>query len=503
MTRLPVAGVPPVRRLYSAAENRELDRRAIEEEGIAGIVLMRRAGAAAFALLRSRWPQARTLTVFCGRGNNAGDGYVVAGLAKSRALDVQLLQVTDAADLGGDAARARDWAIQQGVVIERFTPEATLRGEVLVDGLLGTGLSGSVREPFAAAVERINGAGLPVLALDVPSGLAADTGGILGCAVKASTTITFIGVKRGLLTGDGPDHVGELEFHDLDLPDAVYAPPAAPAGIRLMTLGDDDLLLPRRLRNAHKGSFGHVLIVGGDHGMGGAVALAAEAALRCGAGLVSAATREQHLAAILARTPEVMVRPVATRDALLPMLERAAVVVIGPGLGQAPWGETLFDAVLESKLPVVVDADGLNLLADRALYRDDWVLTPHPGEAARLLELTTAAVSADRFAAASALQARYGGTVVLKGAGSLVVGEGDLRLSPYGNPGMAAGGMGDVLSGVIGALLAQGLAPIRATSLGVCLHGAAGDAAAASGLAGLAASDLAPHLRRLLDGITV
>ncbi|MCC5887846.1 MAG: NAD(P)H-hydrate dehydratase [Gammaproteobacteria bacterium] len=502
MTRLPVAAVPPVRRLYSAAENRELDRRAIEDEGIAGIVLMRRAGAAAFALLRSRWPEARTLTVFCGRGNNAGDGYVVAGLASSRALEVQLLQVTDAADLTGDAARARDWAVEQGVVIETFTPDVTLRGEVLVDALLGTGLKGSVRPAFAAAVETINGAGLPVLALDVPSGLAADTGSVLGCAVRATATITFIGVKRGLLTGDGPDHAGDLEFSDLDLPDTVYSGPAAPEGIRLLTLGGDDLTLPPRLRNAHKGRFGHVLIVGGDDGMGGAVALAAEAALRCGAGLVSAATREPHLAAILARTPEVMVRPVATRDALLPMLARATVVVIGPGLGQAPWAESLFDAVLESKLPLVVDADGLNLLAERPVSRDNWVLTPHPGEAARLLATTTTAVSADRFAAASALQARYGGTVVLKGAGSLVVGDDELGLSPYGNPGMASGGMGDVLSGVIGALLAQGLPPMRATSLAVCLHGAAGDGAAASGAVGLAASDLAPHLRRLLDGIS-
>ncbi len=501
MTRLPATGAPPVRRLYAARENRELDRRAIEEEGIPGIVLMRRAGAAAFALLRSRWPSARSVTVFCGRGNNAGDGYVVAGLAKSRALDVQLLQVTDAADLRGDAARARDWALEQGVVIEPFTPEVTLRGDVLVDGLLGTGLAGSVRPPFVGAVNKVNDAGLPVLALDVPSGLAADTGCVQGCAIRATATITFIGVKRGLLTAEGPDHIGELVFDDLGLPDSVYTGPEAPSGIRLLALGGDDLLLPRRPRNAHKGLFGHVLIVGGDHGMGGAVALAAQAALRCGAGLVTAATREQHLAAILARTPEVMVRPVVSRDDLLPMLERASVVVIGPGLGQEPWAEQLFDVVLESKLPLVVDADGLNLLAAKALSREDWVLTPHPGEAARLLETTTAAVSEDRFAAASALQARYGGTVVLKGAGSLVVADDDLALSPYGNSGMATGGMGDVLSGVIAALLAQGLPAMRATCLGVCLHGAAGDAAAASGAVGLAASDLAPHLRRLLEGV--
>ncbi|MCC5872040.1 MAG: NAD(P)H-hydrate dehydratase [Gammaproteobacteria bacterium] len=502
MTRLPAAGVPPVSRLYAAAENRELDRRAIEEVGIPGIVLMRRAGSAAFTLLRSRWPGARSLTVFCGRGNNAGDGYVVAGLARSRALDVQLLQVTDAADLEGDAARARDWAVEQGVTIERFTPDVALRGDVLVDGLLGTGIAGEVRPEFAVAVEKINGAGLPVLALDVPSGLAADTGCVLGCAVRATATITFIGVKRGLLTGDGPDQVGELEFDDLGLPDSVFTGASAPVGIGLLTLGGDELRLPPRARNAHKGRYGHVLIVGGDHGMGGAVALAAEAALRCGAGLVSAGTRAEHIAAILARTPEVMVRPLESRSALLPLLDRASVVVLGPGLGQEPWGEQMFDAVIESGRPLVIDADGLNLLAATEHRRDDWVLTPHPGEAARLLGMTTAAVNADRFAAVLALQARYGGAVVLKGAGSLIACGDELALSPYGNPGMATGGMGDVLSGVIGALLGQGLTPMRAASLGVCLHGAAGDAAAASGEMGLAASDLAPHLRRLLDGIT-
>lgn len=502
MTRLPAADVPPVARLYSAAENRELDRRAIEELGIPGIVLMRRAAEAAFDLLRSRWPQARTLTVFCGRGNNAGDGYVVAGLACSRALEVQLLQVTDAAGLKGDAARARDWALEQGVKIEPFTPEVTLRGDLLLDGLLGTGIEGEVRPEFAAAVEKINAAGLPVLALDVPSGLAADTGCVLGCAVRATVTITFIGVKRGLLTGEGPDCAGELAFDDLGLPDALYTEQQAPKGIRLLTLGGDDLQLPRRPRNAHKGRFGHVLLVGGDQGMGGAVALAAEAALRSGAGLVSAATRAEHLAPILARTPEVMVRPVATRAALLPMLERASVVVLGPGLGQEPWAQQLFDAVLTTNLPLVIDADGLNLLATTGQRRDDWVLTPHPGEAARLLGTTTASINDDRFAAVSALQTRYGGAVVLKGVGSLIACADEVALSPYGNPGMATGGMGDVLSGVIGALLAQGLSPMRAAALGVCLHAAAGDAAAASGAVGLAASDLAPHLRRLTDGIT-
>lgn len=501
MPRLPASTAPPVDRLYSAAETRELDRRAIEEQGIPGIVLMRRAGAAAFAVLCRRWPQVRSITVFCGRGNNAGDGYVIAGLARSRGFEVQVLQVTDAADLSGDAGRARDWAAGEGVVSEPFGAACALRGDVLVDALLGTGIKGEVRPEFAAAVTAINDAGRPVLAVDLPSGLDADSGTVLGCAVRATATATFIGVKRGLLTGDGPDQAGELEFADLDLPDAVFDGPGAPAGLALLTLGDGDLVLEPRARAAHKGRFGHVLVVGGDTGMGGAVAMAAEAALRTGAGLVSAATRSAHIPAILARTPEVMVRGVEQRGEVLPLLERASVMVLGPGLGTAPWGEQLFDAVLEARRPLVLDADGLNLLAARPERRGDWVLTPHPGEAARLLGCTHGAVNGDRFGAARELQERYGGVVVLKGCGSIVAGPEGLMLSPYGNPGMATGGMGDVLSGVIGALLGQGLAPQRATALGVCLHGAAGDAAAAAGSLGLAASDLAPHLRRLLDGI--
>ncbi|TVS11009.1 MAG: NAD(P)H-hydrate dehydratase [Gammaproteobacteria bacterium] len=501
MTRLPAPDAPPVRRLYSAEETRELDRRAIEEEGIPGIVLMRRAGGAAFDLLRRRWPTARSLTVFCGRGNNAGDGYVIAGLARSRGFAVQLLQVTDAADLSGDAGRARDWALDEGVVIEPFASETDIAGEVVVDALLGTGIRGAVRPDFAAAVERINTAGRPVLAVDLPSGLDADTGVVLGCAVRATATASFIGVKRGLMTAAGPDHAGELTFDDLGLPEAFFSGTGAPVGVGLATLGADDLLLAPRSRDAHKGRFGHVLVVGGDHGMGGAAALAAESALRCGTGLVSAATRGSHVAAILARTPEVMVRAVESRADLLPLLERASVVVLGPGLGQEPWGEQMFDAAVASGRPLLLDADGLNLLARRPQRREDWVLTPHPGEAARLLGCTTTEVGADRFAAVAALQQRFGGAVVLKGLGSLIAGGEDLVLAPYGNPGMATGGMGDVLSGVVGALLAQGLDPFRAARLGVCLHGAAGDAAAAGGCIGLAAGDLVPHLRRLLDGI--
>jgi len=261
--------------------------------------------------------------------------------------------------------------------------------------------------------------------------------------------------------------------------------------------------LPARPATAHKGFYGTVLVVGGDYGMAGAVALAAEAALRCGAGLVQVATRPEHVAALVARTPEVMPRGVISAEDFAPMLEAADVLVVGPGLGQSPWATDLLRRAIASGKPLVLDADGLNLLASGALGvtgpAENRVLTPHPGEAARLLSCETDAVQADRFAAVSALQARYGGVAVLKGNGSLIADEHSVLLSDYGNPGMASGGMGDVLSGVIGALLAQGLAPLEAAALGVCLHGAAGDIAAEEGQRGLVASDLIPRLRALLQ----
>jgi NAD(P)H-hydrate epimerase len=497
--------LPGVEVLYTAAATRALDATAIAQAGLPGIVLMRRAGAAAFDVLRDRWPDAAALTILCGRGNNAGDGYVIAGLAADRRLAVQLLQVGDAAVLSGDAARARDWALERGVEIETFGPDATLRGDVVVDALLGTGIRGAVREDFAGAIDAIERSGLPVLAVDLPSGLDADTGAVLGRAVHADATVTFIGAKRGLLTGAGPDHAGAIAFDDLGVPGEVYAAVdgdgSLDAPVALLRLGEGDCRLAPRPAAAHKGAFGHVLVIGGDDGTGGAVLLAAEAALRAGAGLVSVATRAAHVPALLARTPEVMARAVDTRAEAAAMIERASVLVLGPGLGTGPWGEQMLDAVLASDRPRVLDADALNLLAAKGWRTGEapLVTTPHPGEAARLLASDTTAVGADRFEALAALRRRCGGAVLLKGAGTLVGGDGGLGLCAYGNPGMASGGMGDVLAGVIGALLAQGLEPEAAARLGACLHAAAADLAAAElGAPGIVASDLAPRLARLV-----
>jgi hydroxyethylthiazole kinase-like uncharacterized protein yjeF len=302
-----------------------------------------------------------------------------------------------------------------------------------------------------------------------------------------------------LLTGAAPQYCGDLKYCDLDVPPECFA--GVEAGARSLSLPECLRELPVLPQHAHKGLMGSALIVGGDHGMGGACLMAAEAAARCGAGLVTVATRAEHLAGILARRPEVMARAVDCGDDLAQLLARARVVAIGPGLGQSPWSEHMLRAATAGEQPLVVDADALNMLsASRVLSgrRENWVLTPHPGEAARLLGVSSAQVQADRYAAVRELQQRYGGVVVLKGAGSLICAGGQVFVSGYGNPGMASGGMGDVLSGVIAGLLAQGMAPVEAACLGVCLHGRAADLAAGTAQRGLLATDLMPQLRNLL-----
>jgi ADP-dependent NAD(P)H-hydrate dehydratase / NAD(P)H-hydrate epimerase len=492
----------PEQPVYRAAQVREADRRAIQDHGIPAYELMSRAAAAALHALRARWPRAQRIRVVCGAGNNAGDGYVLARLARAAGLDARVLWLRDPGGLRGAAATAHADASAAGVALAAFEPAALADADLIVDALLGTGLDRPLAAEWAAAVAAIDAAGRPVLALDIPSGLHADTGAVLGCAVRADLTITFIAPKLGLYTGAGPDHVGQIELANLDVPDAVFqALPVAAWHVAAEAL--PRWLPGPRPRTAHKGRFGHVLVVGGQPGMGGAARLAAEAAARAGAGLVSVATHPQHAATLNSDRPELMCTGVACAEDLRPLLARATVVAVGPGLGQDAWARNLLATLWDADLPLVLDADALNLLARNPLRRDDWVLTPHPGEAARLLGTTAAAVQADRPAAVAALQSRYGGVVVLKGAGTLIHDGQVCRLSTVGNPGMASGGMGDVLTGVIAGLRAQGLDPLAAAAAGVLVHGLAGDAVArAGGERGLLAGDLLLDVRRLVNPVS-
>jgi len=497
--------------LYVAEQARQLDACAINEHGILGIHLMKRAGRAAFAALQQHWPTAEQVVVFCGGGNNAGDGYVVAGLAAQKRIPVTLVYLAGPESLSADGKQAYEFARREGVIMQPFTEcQPIAQDAVVVDALIGLGAEGErrgddleLRGAYSDAVAMINAANAPVLALDVPTGLCADTGAAHD-AVHADVTISFIGLKRGLLTGRGPALTGQLYFADLNVPAEVSV--SQPASAERLRLNKLLALLPERDGDAHKGDFGHVMVIGGDLGFAGAAALAGEAAARMGAGLTSVATRPEHVSAIIARRPELMVMGVPSGQQLQPLLERPSVLVLGPGLGQTPWSEQMLQQAALTDLPMVLDADGLNILAaGRVLpnaMRSNWVLTPHPGEAARLLGCTVAEVQEDRFAAAGALQKKYGGCVLLKGAGTIIAGaDGSLSLANVGNPGMASGGMGDLLSGVIGGLLAQGLDLTKATQLAVCLHGSAADLAVEEdGLRGLLAMDLMPYLRLLLNG---
>ena len=485
--------------LYRADQVRELDRLAIEKYGIPGELLMQRAGAFAWETVQHRWPKAERLVVLVGTGNNGGDGFVLARLALQAGRKVQVLQLGDRERIGGDA---RTHALKYAALSGEWRPfdgHLPENADLLVDAIFGTGLEREVSGIWADAITRMNQSRAPVLALDLPSGLHADSGTILGVATRAEATVTFIGLKQGMFTGEGPACCGEIFFDALGVPARVYGHLILSAR-RLDWARQRELLQPR-IRTAHKGHFGHVLVVGGDHGFGGAARLAAEAALRTGAGLVSLATRPEHLAPVLATRPEIMVHGIESPAGLEPLLRRCTQVAVGPGLGTESWGRELFEMVMASGRPLVVDADALNLLAETRIRREDWVITPHPGEAARLLDLCVAEIQADRFAAVEQLQRRYGGVAVLKGAGTLIASGNERRpaVCSDGNPGMASGGMGDVLTGVVAGFMAQGQAPAVAAELAVCLHAAAADKAARAGRRGLLAMDLMSHIRRLAN----
>lgn len=481
--------------LYRASQVRELDRIAIEEMGIPGICLMERAGGAAFALLKKLWPHARRIIVLCGSGNNGGDGYVLARLAYLAGYDITVLQLGDTSKLKGDAQIAFEAMTHVGLIPQVFAEKKLSIVDVIVDAIFGTGLDREVTGRWREVIDALNHRNCPLLSLDTPSGLHADTGTVLGVAVHADVTISFIGLKQGLFTGMGVDYRGKIYFDDLQVPHSIYK--QVRTSVTRLDYDELKTLLTRRLRSAHKGSFGHVLIIGGDSGMTGAASLAAEAAARVGAGKVSIATRATHATFLNLTRPELMVHGIETAAELQQLLTQIDVIAIGPGLGQSIWARAMLDTIKEQQKPVVLDADALNLLARAPFRLPQSVLTPHPGEAARLLEFTTAEIQNDRFTAVRALQLRFGGVCVLKGAGTLVAGaNGQIGVCSAGNPGMACGGMGDVLTGVIAGLLAQGFSTTNAASLGVCLHAKAGDKEAENqGERGLLPSDLLPWIR--------
>lgn len=461
-------------------------------------ILMARAGQAAWQCVLARWPDAGRIVVACGPGSNGGDGYELACHARQAGREVVVVRLADHAPRTPLAMQAAERYSRAGGPVTVWAGDLPA-ADVVVDAVFGIGFARTPSSEVAELLHAIAHSGAPVLALDVPSGVDADTGAASEVAIRADVTLEFLVRKCGLVTGRALDHVGECLLADLGVQAADRSGVVPAAEL----LAKDSLWqrLPRRARDSHKGRHGRVVCVGGDLGHGGAILLAAEAALRAGAGLVEVLTRPGHVAAMLARRPEAMARGVTSvAGSVVESLQAADVVAIGPGLGQQGWGRELFEAALGAGKPLVLDADALGLLGLlKSQLPPGCILTPHPGEAARLLDTGTAAIQGDRFGAACQVARRFNAVVVLKGAGTLVTDAGSRpSVINAGNPGMAVGGMGDVLTGVVASLRAQGLSAHDAASTGALLHAVAGDEAIrGEGPIGLLPADLMPVLRRL------
>ena len=507
--------------VFTAAEMRALDQRAMSQLGIPGVRLMENAGrGAAQAILTHFGSQRRKRVVICcGKGNNGGDGFVVARRLKAAGAAVRVFLLAQTSEVKGDSGAMLAAYLKAGGRIQEVTREADLRSlekalassDMVVDALLGTGLAGPVTGLYALAIELINRSAKPVAALDLPSGLASDHGRLLGPVVAAVLTTTFAGWKRGLLLYPGAAKAGQVMVVDIGIPDS-----AAREGIGTFLLEASDIapLFPPREPDSHKGAFGRLLVVAGSVGKTGAAALAARAALRTGAGLVTIAAPRSQQPIIAALGMEVMTEPLPetpgqsaslkAKDRILELVSATDALALGPGLSLDPETQNLArELVREVDKPMVVDADGLSALAghlDFLKKAPPRCLTPHPGEMARLLDSTVAEVQADRIETVRSFCQRAGGFLVLKGARS-VIGEpgGSVFINPTGNPGMATAGSGDVLTGMVGALLARGVDLLAALQASVYLHGLAGDLARdEKGEAGIIAGDILEAIPRAI-----
>lgn len=487
---------------YLASQVRELDQRTMAARDISDYALMCDAGEALYRRFRERFSYCGSPCVLAGSGNNGGDGFVFARLALQAGLAARVLAMSDTGKLKGAARSAFDGAVEAGVEIEAFENNLPETSDCFIDAMLGTGLDRPVEGKYAAAIELLNNDSRPVVAVDIPSGLHADSGLVLACATRAAMTVTFIGRKPGLHMACGPDVCGEVLFESLNAPASVYESqePAATALEKAML----QELVPARFPSMHKGDAGHVLVVGGGPGMPGACRLTAEAALRSGAGKVSVRAHPESVLAVQAGRPELMVA------ALEDEFPRADVLAIGPGLGKTEWSREVLRQALSLGLPTVLDADGLTLLAgdDIALPAHS-IMTPHPGEAASLLGVSIADIQGDRIAAVAQLAKRYQCVAVLKGAGTVIASpDGRRALCPHGGTALATAGSGDVLTGVIAALLGEKLrsgsrngddsVAWEAACAGVLAHALAGEQLAGKAR-GAIASDIIAAIHHVLN----
>ena len=513
--------------VYSAKQVLASESIVAKSQQLAMYELMERAGRAAFDVLQQRWPSAKSILVLSGKGNNGGDGFIIARLAHLANLQVRVLISCDVNTIKGDALTAYQAMLDEGVS-DIFTENlakhiSEFSGDIIVDALFGIGFYGALTEPMQQLVASMNECQRAVLSVDIPSGLCATTGHVNEeNAVIADVTVTFIVYKQGLLTGQAANFVGDLVLADIGLgvaftdflvSDVLYQ--------KCYPLLNNVSPLKKRLKTSHKGTIGQVLTIGGGDGMPGAIRLASEAALRSGAALVSVCCHQNNQALVFNGRPELMLAPSnAEQLTSSAVISKAKVIVLGPGLGQTQWSTALFDLIVSEIINVdsvksdtaranetinkekllVLDADALTLLSQTSHFCSRWILTPHPKEAASLLGCNVAAIEADRFSAVRSIAQKYGGICILKGAGSLISDGSQVVINSTGNAGMASGGMGDVLSGIVAALVLQTNDYFAASCLAVYIHGAAGDIIANNnGQRGMLASDLFAPLQQLVN----
>ena len=486
--------------VFNSSTVANIDRDAINhnEPGY-GFLLMQKAARYSFQILENENPQ--SITVFCGTGNNAGDGYLLAKYATEHGLNTRVISIESKEKLKGDAKRAMNEFEQTGGEIEQWSSEIELNSDWIVDAIFGIGLNRKLGALHEDVIHAINQSKSKVLSIDIPSGLCGDTGKIFGNAVSADLTTTYVGKKSGLYLYSGPDHVGKIFFSDLDIDESFYSK-STPV-IKIVSEIDVNDVLINRDQTSHKGDNGHILLIGGNNGMEGAIRIAAEASLRSGSGLVSVLSTSKSCEIINQFRPEVMCHHDPKEEQASALIDRADIIGIGPGLGTDEWAVKLFKQAMSSKKHLVLDADALNILAKTNNNRGNWTLTPHPGEAARLLNSSVSDIQNDRIAAITEISNKYSANVLLKGKFTLIKSlNSDLSyMITTGNPGMATAGMGDLLTGVISSFLGQFGTndPDKVISVAAHIHSKAGDLASEDGERGLIASDLLTYIRQLVN----
>lgn len=498
-----------------------MDRRAVADFGMPSLLLMENAGRAvaerALARLAATGTRASRVCILCGRGNNGGDGFVAARHLRNAGVEVECILAGDAAGIKGDARTNFDLLEKLSIPIHAFAEGARIKADLIVDALLGTGFQGSPREPVAGAIRAANDSGIPILAVDLPSGLNADSGTAAGCCVRAAETVTFGLPKVGLAGSPGRDYAGEITVARISLPYPLLEDAALQA--EWVTAERAAPFWTHRASDAHKGDSGRLFVLAGSVGLTGAATLACEAALRAGAGLVTLGIPASLNDLMEVKLTEAMTLPLPDTESrahspeslalVRKRLEAGGALAAGPGFGRDPLsGELLRNLLRDCSVPVVVDADGLTLLspADERTFPAQCVVTPHPGEMARLLGTTTAQVQSNRMEAARSAAARFGCVVVLKGPATLIAApDGRLAINSSGSAALATGGTGDVLTGVVAACLARGIAPYEAALAAVFLHGLAGEVAgerlgAPGTIAGDVVAAIPEAVRRLQTG---